>query len=376
MKSSLSRTNLILAAALVVQIVLLFIVSGDDDGAPGATAKDASIAGHKPFSALETKDVREIIIQNDEGRTLRLQSTMTKEGDKETTAWSLADRDSYPAKTPDVERIIEAVKKIALSRVITRQEKRYAGLKVAEGVAKAHVTLKGEGGRTLADLHVGEGRDFNSIHLRMAGDPAVYQASGPATYDFPTTTGGLVDSAFLDVPVDQVARVKLVHGGDVLEVVKEAPATKPATQPTETAPSTQPAETQPTETKPAAARWVTVGEKPEVLDTTKVEAWIRSLGRVSLAEPVGKTRKPEHGFEQPTSVATLATADGKETVITIGAERKEERDYYATATGKDFVVTVASYNVTDYFQKKVKDLLPSGTTEPGHEGHDHEAEDR
>ena len=99
----------------------------------------------------------------------------------------------------------------------------------------------------------------------------------------------------------------------------------------------------------------------QTLDKTKVESWIRGLTRINLSDPIGKEKKPEYGFEKPTATATLTMADGKETDDHRSAPSgRNEHDYYLTATGKEFVVTVASWNVTDQFQKKLKDLLPGG----------------
>ena len=279
---------------------------------------------------------------------------------------TLANRDGFPARTADVEKIVNALPKIRFTRVMTRQEKRYSRLKVADGVMHARVQVAGDGGRTLADFRIGEG-DFNTVHVRMEGDPAVYEATGISTWELPVAVSGLVDSGFLDLPADQVVKVTVKHA-EMFDVVKEMPESRPASRPesqgTDTGPSTRGAETKP------EPKWVSGGQ---TLDKTKVESWIRGLTRLNLSDPVGKEKKPEYGFEKPTSTVVLTMADGKETTIVVGAERTEQHDYYLTATGKDFIVTVAAWNVTDQFQKKQKDLLPGApsTTDPGHEGHDH-----
>jgi hypothetical protein len=368
--NKLARANLIMIAVLVVQAVLLFVLP--KEGASTAPkSDDASIAGKEPFAGLAAADARAITITSGDGKVVKLEATKTKEGDKDVTSWVLADRDRFPARTADVEKIVDAAKKVRLSRVITKKEKRYGKLNVADGVMHARVQIAGEGGKSLADFRIGEG-SFGNFNIRMESDPAVYEAGGASTWEFPTTVTGLVDSAFLDVPPDQVVRVKLTAGAESYEVVKEVPESRPASRPesadtrgTDTAPATRA-----TETKPEP-RWVVVADK-QVLDKTKVESWIRGLAKVTLSEPIGKEKKGEYGFDKPTSTVVLTTADGKETTIVVGAERKEQHDYYMTATGKDFVVTAASWIATDQFQKKVKDLLPGpSATSDDHSGHDH-----
>jgi hypothetical protein len=363
--STLARTNLILLAILVVQAVVL-IALPKEGAEGGASRNDAGVAGREPFSSVETKDVQGVTLTSGDGKVIKLEATVKKEGDQETKTWALANRDGFPARAADVEKIVEAVRKIKLMRIITRQEKRYAKLNVADGVTHARVQVQGSGGRPMADFRIGESKDFSSVHVRIDGDPAVYEAKEVSTWEFPTAVSGLVDTTFLDLPSDQVVKVKLSAGAESFEVVKETPESRP---------ESAPAETRGSESAPATRpepKWVVAGDPARSLDKTKVESWIRGLTRVNLGEPIGKEKKAEYGFSTPAATVTLVFADGKETVITIGAERKEERDYYMTATGKDFVVTAASWNVTDQFQKKLADLAPGASTEPsGHEGHDH-----
>ncbi len=357
MSPSAARTNLFLAGVLVLQIILLIFIPRGAASTPSTSAKDASIAGTKPFSGIDQARVRGITINGEGGKLVKLAAEVKKEGDKDVTNWTVASRDGYPARTDDCNRIVEALKKVTYSRVITRQEKRYAGLNVADGVCRARVTIEGEGGKPLADVYIGDSRDSNGVYVRVAGDPAVYQASGAAAYDFPTSISGLVDSKFLDTPLDQIASIKLINATETYEIRHEKPASVPT-------------ETKGTDSKPVEPVWMTVEAKPQTLDKAKVEALARSLGTLYMSEPVSKSIKPEFGFDKPTATAVIRTNDGKETTIKIGAERKDEKDYYAQVSGKDFVVTVGSYNVTDYFQKKLKDLLPGTTPDDGHD-HDH-----
>jgi hypothetical protein len=368
--SKLVKANLIMLGLLLVQVIVL--VALPKEGEAADTRKDdAAVAGTQPFGSVKAADARAITITSGEGKTVKLVGTAKKEDGKDVVTWVLADRDGFPARTADVEKIVDALGKIKLTRVMTRQEKRYARLKVSDAAMHARVQVAGEGGKSLADFRLGEG-DFNTIHLRIGSDPAVYEATGVSTWELPVAVGGLVDTGFMDLPADQVVKVSVKTAEEMYDVVKEVPESRPASRPesqgAETGPTSRGTDTQP-QPKPEP-KWVSGGK---TLDKTKVDSWIRGLTRFSLSDPVGKEKKPEYGFDKPTSTVTLTMADGKETTIVVGAERQEQHDYYVTATGKDFVVTVAGWNVTDQFQKKQKDLLPGtpSATDPGHEGHDH-----
>jgi hypothetical protein len=375
--STLARTNLILGAILVIQVIVLLLLP--KEGSPkGPSQIDPTIAGRMPFNGLNAKDVRSVTITSGDGKVVKLAAAPKKEGEQE-LVWSVANRDGFPARGADVEKIVDAARKVTLVREVTRQEKRYPRLNVADGVMHAHVEIGGEGGKKLADFRVGDSKDFSSIYLRMTGDPAVYEAQGASTWEFPVAVTGLVDNSFLDLPSDEVARVKVVTPTESFEVMKVVPESRPASAPTtretesqpESAPASRAAETKP------VPKWVVVGNESQTLDKTKVESWIRGLTRLNLSDPIGKAKEPAYGFDKPAATVTITMHGGKETVITIGAERKDERDHYATATGKDFVVTIPSWTVTDQFQKKLKDLEPGGAPardEHDHEGHVHDTE--
>lgn len=349
----MSKINIILLVALVVQVGIL---ATRDDGASTAetSLKETGVAGRQPFAELKSEAVKEIVLSGSD-KKIHAVSKTTKNGDTTTTSWVLADRDDHPAKSGEAEKVIDTLRRAKFSRVLSRQAKRHAGLGVAESNASIRCTLKGEDGKILADVFLGESRQANATHFRMTGDDAVYAAADVNTWSFPTDASAWVETNWLDVPTDQVVKVRLTHEGRVIELVKDAPASMPASAPAEAPPTT----------------WtVKEGGDGHPVDPTKVEGWIRGLGQLTMSDPVSKTRKPEHGFEKPTATATLVTADGKETVILIGAERKPQGDYHATATGRDYIVTLRSWTVNDNFKKKFEDLEPTSDG-GGHEGHNH-----
>lgn len=357
MNAPFTKTNLALAAALVAQILALLFVGGDSE-APTAKARVDAVAGVKPFAALELKDVAAIVCKKREAAAIRLEKSTVKDGDKETTSWVLADRDRFPAKAVEAEKIVDGLKKLTLSRVLTRHPKRYAGLNVADGASDLKIVVLAADGRTLAEAYVGEARDFNQIHLRKAGDDAVYAASGASTFDFPAEAQSVAETKFMDLDATKIVAFKVTNESGAYEAVRETPASRPASRP-ESGPESGPASAPAEAPKPY---WITRGDAPQKLDDGKVESWLRGLAACSLSEPVGKERKPEHGFDKPAAVVTLTTDDGKTATLTVGAERKEQFDWYVTATGKDHVVTVKSYNVTDWFKKALKDLAPGSGT--------------
>lgn len=350
----MSKLNIVLLVALVIQVGYLALGKHGNE-VTGTSLKEAGVAGRQPYAGLMLDQVREITLTAADKPALRIVSQTVKEGDTTKTTWVLADRDNHAAKSSEAEKTIDTLRRAKFSRVLSGQSKRWAGLGVGEANASVHCIVKGDGGKILADVYLGDSRQANTTHFRIAGDDNVYAAADVNTWSFGVEASAWVDASWMDLPVDKVTRIRMVSEGKTIELKKELPSTLPITAPAE-----------------MIATWkVTEGGDGHAVDTTKVETWLRGLCQLSIADPIGKTRKPEYGFESPLSSVTIVTEDGKETMILVGAERKPQGDYYATATGREFVVTLRSWTVTDHFKKKFEDLDVTPAGGGGHEGHDH-----
>lgn len=354
MSAPFTKTNLVLAAVAVAQIVTLLVVGSLSEAPLTRSKDDAAISGKKPFSKFTADDVFAIECKKNEADPMRLEKELKKVDGKDVASWVIADRDRAPARTANVEELITTLGKITFSNIVTRQQKRYAGLNVADDAADLRLVAYGKDGKKLADVYLGETKSYTALNVRMAGDDAVYAASGAGYQDFAAEVQSVAETEFLKLDASKIVGVKLKHEGAEFEAVKQFPASRPAA--TDSGPETKP--TSGPTAPPAAPFWTTKGASPETLDLTKMETWLKGVAQLSLSEPVGRERKPEYGLDRPAATLVLATDDGKEVVITIGAERADKFDWFATATGVDRVVTVKSYNVTDWFKKTVKDLLP------------------
>ncbi|HYC78428.1 MAG TPA: DUF4340 domain-containing protein [Planctomycetota bacterium] len=370
MNGPFTKLNLVLLAALVLQLGAFLVLRPDDSAGAGQAA--TATAGAKPFAGLKVADVTAVVCKKREAAPVRLEAKRTVDGDKTTTTWTLADRDHAPAKAAEAERLITTLAKVVEQTPVARRAKHHAGLNVSDANADLRVTVYGENGRVLADAFFGESRDFSSLYLRKAGDETVYRTTGAALFDFPAEAASLAETEFLKLDASKIVAVRVKNEHGEWEARKETPESRPASQPAESRASTetQPAETQPASqpATPPAPQWRTVGAAPETLDTAKVETWLRGLSALSLSEPIGKARKPEYGLDAPTATAALVLDDGTERVVAIGAERKDQYDFYAAASHKDLVVTVKSYNVTDWFKKALKDLKPAASGDAPEDG--------
>ncbi len=357
----MNRLVLVLAALAALQIVMITTCLGPAESA----STQGAVVITQPFAALQDVDIHALEVTESDGTAVKLARGAEKDGAP--GAFGLVDKGNYPAKQTEVDNLMGALKKLSTGRVATRQEKSFTALEVADQNFNRHVIAKKKDGTVLADFFLGSGKKGGSIFFRRAGGDVAQHATGVETWEFSASSSSWVDSQFTEIPVDEVTLLTLERSEGTLRLEKSerVKVVEPQTPPKE-------GEQQETE-----VIWTeTTAVPPRIADNSKVEALLASLGRIYIAEPVGQGEKPEQGFEKPSARATLQKKDGSTIVLSIGAKREKENDWFIKKSGFDWVATVRSYTVEDVFQKKSdalqadkKDETP--VPDSGHEGHDH-----
>jgi hypothetical protein len=226
-----TKTNVALAGLLVVQTVVLAIVGFSKEAPPTRSKEDAAVSGRAPFASLDLSKIRAIEAKKRDAEPVRLEKSTTKDGDKEVVSWTIVDRDGHPAKTSEVDRTVEALKKLVYSRVVTRRPTRYAALNVADESADARLKVIGDDGTVLADVFLGESKDYKSMHVRVAGDDAVYAASGAGLYDFAAEAQSLAETKLLDVELEAVVGFSATNETGTYEAELVVPESAPTSRP-------------------------------------------------------------------------------------------------------------------------------------------------
>lgn len=358
----MNRLILVLAALAAVQIVVITTCLGPE---AGDGARDETVIS-EPFASLKDADIHSLEVTESDGTSVKLARGPETNGAP--GAFGLVDKGDYPAKQTEVDNLLGALKKLSAGRVATRQEKSFTALEVADQNFNRHVVAKKKDGTVLADFFLGSGRKGGSIFFRRAGSDMAQHATGVETWEFSASATSWVESQFTEIPVDDVTQLTLERTEGTLRLEKSerelprAPDAAPLKE-------GEKAETEVVWTETTAV-------PPRTADNGKVEALLASLGRIYIAEPVGQGEKPEQGFEKPAARATIQKKDGSAIVLSIGAKREKENDWFIKKSGFAWIATVRTYTVEDVFQKKSdalqadkKDETPA--PESGHEGHDH-----
>jgi|GEM_PF-7049316 hypothetical protein len=358
----MNRLILILASLAAVQVLIITTCLGHGD--ESSAKEDFAIT--QPFAHLKDADIHTLEVFESDGTSVKLVRGEGKDGAE--GAFGLANKGDYPAKITEVDNLLAAIKKLSTGRIATRQEKSFTALEVADQNFNRHVVAKAKDGTALADFYLGSGKKGGSIFYRRAGANLVQHATGVEPWEFSASATAWVESQFTEIAVDDVTKVTLERADGTLQIEKSevVQARDPALPPLKEG-----------EEPEKDVVWTnTTAVPPQTLDNGKVEALLATLGRIYIAEPIGKGEKPEQGFEKPSAKATLQKKDGSTIVLTIGAKRDKENDWFIRKSGFDWSATVRTYTVEDAFQKKAEALLPdkkdeTPAPEAGHEGHDH-----
>jgi len=344
---------------------VLLLCTGGEPTAPITSSKEV---GQEPFATLDASMVARLEITDDNLKSVVLEKETASSKKKEKPdqqakeSWVMTSLGGFPARKSDAERAITSLKKLRISRVLTRKKKKFTGLQVSQERFARHLVLKDKAGKTLADLFIGDGDRPNAVHYRKLGGDTAFEASGIDTFDFNADTGSWVDTQFTNLTADDVVRVAFQSSAGNFVLAREAKPKKKEQpkKPTTSKPSAKKEGKKKKE--PAEQQWVVKEPKKQagtVCDQDKVKTLLSSLCSIYAANPIGKLKDPQsHGFDHPTAKVTITMKDKAETVITVGAERKKEKDFFAHRSGFDYILTLRSWTINDTLKKKLADLLP------------------
>lgn len=334
----MSRFHIILLVLALIQLVLVLAIGGSD-----AITDEVGLAGHRPMPDLAAEDLGEIIVADSDGKSAHVK--------RAADGWVLTNRGDYPVRSSQVESTAKALRKLYAIRKLTSDSSRYHDLEVAPDNFHLRVTVKDKDGKDVGDFYLGEQGGADKLVYRPVDADDAWAATGPNSWDFEATTSSWIETKYLEITKDDVRKVEINRKDDTLTLVAKVETKTVPVKPGEEKPET------PTETE--TITWVALVDGKETpTDDAKVSSLLGSLTSLYLAEPIGKEVKPEYGFDEAIATAELTMTDGTVHVLQVGKKREgEEKDWYFKSSTSEFVVTIRDYTVTDYFQKKVADVL-------------------
>jgi hypothetical protein len=316
----MNRTQRILAVALAIQITLSVVTLWPRAARTGG--------GAALFPDLKTADVVAMTVTDNEGNVVQLRQVGG--------SWVLPEVDEYPAKTDKITPVLDKIVALDTRRLVTRTSASHKRLQVGADNFLRRVDLDTAGGAKYT-LYLGSSPSYGATHVRAEGRDETYLTNNLTAYEFSTTAASWVDTAYFSVSQDQLSAV----------IVKNAKGTL-------------------TFNRDAAGNWtlaeLPAGEQPAA-ETVK-EAVDRATS-VTLLKPLGKTRLPAYGLDNPLAVVTLQQKEGQPITMLIGAQDPTDQSYAVHVSTSPYFVRVSQYYMKVLVENGVSEFLaPKETPTP------------
>ncbi|ANM28488.1 hypothetical protein ABI59_00870 [Acidobacteria bacterium Mor1] len=328
----MTRTQLILAALLAVQVLALVLTWGSGLGSGGAGEASAL------FPELAAGEPVRIAIVDPGTEGSEGEQLVLERGEQ---GWALPDKEGFPIDEERIGDLVESLETIRVRVPVVRQSRHHESFQVAEGnhQRKLRLWVDEASGEPDAELLVGSSPNYRRTNVRRADGDEVYEVRGLGSYDLRTDPGAWIDKSFVTVPYEQIRQVALENGQGRLSLRREG------------------------------EDWVVDGASAEeAFDREKLESWVRSASSLWFDQPVGAADPATHGFDRPRATLTLSYAEEAEPGTTEALQTVRlivgkavpgaETSAYATRDGYGFTVTLGSIDVGRIVEQTREDWLP------------------
>jgi hypothetical protein len=329
----MKRTQTILGAVLLLQVVLILLVRSPFSSGGGAS--EARLL----LPVLEAITPARVEIRGAEDDVV----TLARQG----SSWTVEEAGGYPADAAKVEKLIDDLQGLKVRRPVVSGSRYHGALEVSEDKAKARLRVWDESSDDpKAELILGSSPGYRRTHARLAGEDPVYEIGGIAPYDLRAESGNWVDRKLVDLTADRVVGVALTNGEGSFELAREG------------------------------EDWLILAglDESRELNEEELDTFLRAATSISLADPVGPVDLEAQGLAEPSArlILKLAAADPagegedaeasppEEIVVLVGATVPDQDNHrYVTKEGFGFAVTVWESSVKQLLEKKLEDLLAS-----------------
>jgi hypothetical protein len=324
----MSRTNQILAAVLVVQILLGVVFFW-----PSSTTSLAS--GESLFAGLQVQDIARLTITDGSGNQIQLV--------KSASIWVLPQSGDFPAQGSKVPDLLEKIIDLKADRMVTQTASSHKQLKVADSDLERKIVMELTDGTT-HNLYLGTSPSYGTIHVRAGGRDEVYLSSKLSASDAGAEPSNWVDTLYLSVPQDQITALKLENQNGTFEFEKDDDGVW--------------------HLKDLAA--------DEVFRDTALTTLVSRFSSLRMTAPLGTVELEEYGLQNLAALVTVQTKDSEGTIKTytleVGAKNEQDGSHVIISSESPYYVQAASYIVQDFVEKTRIDFLelpPTPEPTPG-----------
>ena len=185
-------------------------------------------------------------------------------------------------------------------------------------------------------VYLGSSPSYGATHFRVDGQDETYLTSDLTTWEVNGTAASWVDTTYLSLPAEDVARISLENSQGSFQLVKDDDGS-----------------------------WTLSGlTGGEELNSNEVNAVVNATLSVFLQEPLGRAEKPEYGMSEPAAVVTLEV-NGQPVSLYVGAKSDADAGYVVKSSQSEYYVEVASYAVEPLVDSaRDSFVLPPATPTP------------
>ena len=261
----MSRTNKILAAVLVIQLVLLGVQAAWPDSANGQVSPGGALVAN-----FDSAKVSQITIADNSDK----QITLKKSGD----VWTLPDYGDYPVTASTVTLLLTKIGQLRADRLITQSSTSFRSLQVSPDDFVRQVTFNQDD--ATHTLYVGKTGGGNTVHVRLEGQNQVYLTSNLTSQDASALSSSWIDTAYFSAAVDDVVSMRLQNANGEFDFTKSGDA------------------------------WTVSGlGEGEMLNQDNLTSLLNTLTTLRMTEPVGKEAQDSFGLDAPQAIITLTVME-------------------------------------------------------------------
>ena len=312
----MNRRNLVLAGALLFQLILVAVVLWPRSRAAGEE-------GQALFADVEAAQIVALSISDANGETINLA--------REAGSWVLADADGYPCQEGKVPELLAKLVGLKSGSLVTQTSASHKRLKVAEDDYERRIEFELADG-TRHQLFIGSSPTFNAAHIRVAGQDEVYLTSNLSATDAGIQPTSWVDRTYFSVTRADVVGLTVENENGEFGFVK------------------------------VGDDWSLKDLTPdETFNLTNFQTLLSRASSVAMVRPLGREEQESYGLQSPRAVVTIRTHNDEEGdkvyTLRVGAQDAQDNSYVITSSESPYYVRVSEFTAQDFVEKSRDDYL-------------------
>ncbi len=335
----LNRSNITLAAVLVIQIVLLAISVGARTVTGDRTAQPL-------LPGFQADDVSQLAIVDDLDNSLTI--ARRDEG------WALPAADDFPVNGDKADELLTGIAGLDTSRLVASNRANFARLEVADNAFRRKISLVS--GDETSVIYLGGSAGADTVYTRLDGEDKAYLGAGLSAWEASTQVSGWIDASYVNVPQEDLISIKASNANGSFEFER------------------------------TDGDWRYLGlPEGETFEDTLMPGILRNATAVRMVEPLGRVLLDEYGLDEPTVTVEVEYRQIVETAADSAEDESEDTEEavsystesYTLAFGaqvedgnivlksstSDYFVTVREYALDAFSDLDHADFLRSAEAE-------------